>query len=494
MRRPLQSVRARILLLYVFVLLLTLSFFGVTTYVYFERSLWHKIDSLIELRAKGVETSIRTYLKTEEYKSGGWEGFVRLFRQKSDGFAPIAEFLTGPEAASATAEELKMGVDIFDPTGKPIASTDRDLTKFMIPAGTLKVAREGQARYYPLRLRMLSGKPLMMRAMVWPLLEGSRVEYLIQVRVPLSPVRAELSGLSRILLTSVAVTLLVASWASLIFVLLTLRPVDRIVRAIRGVRADNLSVRVQVPRTNDEIQRLAETFNDLLARLEKSFTAQKQIVQDISHELKTPLTVLRGQIEIALKHDRTVREYRDVFEANLVEIERIRRIIHGLLMLAKLDSDRVGLQLGRVDLREIAASTLEDVKMLAGARRIDFHLECPGALSVRGDAVYLKRLLSNLIENAFKYTPEGGRIDLEVAARPDGAQIRVRDTGVGIDPADLPHVFERFYRARNRKNRDDSFGLGLSIVRSIVELHRGRIQVESRQGTGTEFIVTLPFD
>ncbi len=306
------------------------------------------------------------------------------------------------------------------------------------------------------------------------------------------PLLQELAVVRRILFMLVGVTLLIVGGASMIFVHAALRPLDRIARIIRRIRPDDLSVRVPVPHTRDEVAWLAETFNDLVERLERSFNAQRQIVQDISHELKTPLTVARGEFELALKKNRTEAEYRRVLHSGLHEIERIRGIVHSLLTLARLDSDKVSLEMKPVDLQEVIRSVSEDLQAFAASKGIRMSLPSTGPVIVSGDPAHLKRLLANLLENAVKYTPASGRVDLGLARSGRTVTIDIKDTGIGIAEEDLPHIFDRFYRSRQRRVQDDGFGLGLSIARSIVDLHEGRIEARSSPGEGAHFHVELP--
>lgn len=486
-----QSVRFRIFLLYIGILFCTLLFFSVLMYAIFDKALHRKMDSLLDLKTQGVETSIRTYLKTERFKTTGWESFFQMFRQREDHFITIAQFLTDREE-KPTAGDFGMTVDIFDSSGKLIASTNKSASAVIIPPPVFKNVFHGLTRYYNFKdsshfLRVWTG-----RAIVKPVIEGRQVQYVIQVKASLRPVEKELAGIRKILMILISLTLIIASWASMFVVHMTLRPVDRIVRIIRGVKPDNLNVRVSIPDTNDEITRLSDTFNDLLARLEKSFNAQRQIVQDISHELKTPLTVLRGEMEVALKKEREAEEYRRVLHSGLKEIENIRNIINSLLTLARLDSDKVSLEMKPVDLKVLASSVIENIRVLATSKKIAVEFSPGDPLVINGDAMHLKRLLANLLENAVKYTPASGRVNLEITRNGKKVYLNVKDTGVGITKEELPRIFDRFYSGRRNSGTGDGFGLGLSIVKSIVDVHRGCIDVQSTFGKGTNFHVELP--
>jgi heavy metal sensor kinase len=272
---------------------------------------------------------------------------------------------------------------------------------------------------------------------------------------------------------------------------MTLRPVDKMVRKIRNIRSDNLSVRMPVVDTNDEIRMLGRTFNDMLDRLEKSFEAQRQIVQDLSHELKTPITILRGQLEVALKRPRTPEEYENVLKAGLGEIETIRRIIDDLLMLARLDSRAMTLEMKPVRLDVVIDYLLEDVRALADSKEIQVASDKSGAITIQANEIHLRRLFMNLLDNAVKYTDKGGRVEVRVFEESGNGVVVIQDNGTGIPAEHLPNIFDRFYRA-NKGGRADGYGLGLGIVKSIVDAHKGRIEVQSAPGQGTTFRVILP--
>jgi heavy metal sensor kinase len=263
------------------------------------------------------------------------------------------------------------------------------------------------------------------------------------------------------------------------------------VRKIRNIRSDNLSVRMPVVDTNDEIRMLGRTFNDMLDRLEKSFEAQRQIVQDLSHELKTPITILRGQLEVALKRPRTPEEYENVLKAGLGEIETIRRIIDDLLMLARLDSRAMTLEMKPVRLDVVIDYLLEDVRALADSKEIQVASDKSGAITIQANEIHLRRLFMNLLDNAVKYTDKGGRVEVRVFEESGNGVVVIQDNGTGIPAEHLPNIFDRFYRA-NKGGRADGYGLGLGIVKSIVDAHKGRIEVQSAPGQGTTFRVILP--
>jgi len=272
---------------------------------------------------------------------------------------------------------------------------------------------------------------------------------------------------------------------------IALRPVDAMIKTIHQITAENLKLRITIPDTKDEIKHLADTFNDMLERLDKTFTSQQQFLQDISHELKTPLTIIRGEIEVILKKKRSPEEYERVLKSALEEINRVSRIFENLLVLARFDSKKISLELKSLDVNNVIKDILEDTEQIARQKNIKITFFPVSPAVFRADEYSIRRLVLNLLDNALKYTPAGGDIHISTSRGNNLVVITVSDTGPGISPEALPQIFDRFYRA-DASRRSDGFGLGLSIVKSIVQAHNGTIDVKSSPGRGTTFLVSFP--
>ncbi|HTR03061.1 MAG TPA: HAMP domain-containing sensor histidine kinase [Thermoanaerobaculia bacterium] len=243
-----------------------------------------------------------------------------------------------------------------------------------------------------------------------------------------------------------------------------------------------------------DAREVAEHINRRLDALAASEKEQQQFIADVSHELRTPLTVLRGSLEVALEEERPAEEYRESIGNALLEVRHLTRISQNLLFLTRGESGRVTLSFANLDLGRFAADTVRDLAPAAADRQM--HLEAAGPAKpvyVFADAGRLQQVLHNLIENALQYGEPGGRIHVRVASAPGEATLAVSDTGIGIPEDDLPYIFERFFRSkRSRRANPGGSGLGLSIVRWIVEAHKGRITAESTPGKGSTFTVRLP--
>lgn len=274
-----------------------------------------------------------------------------------------------------------------------------------------------------------------------------------------------------------------------------LRPIDRMVGLARRIGASNLRQRLPDPGSRDEVGRLAATLNEMLDRIERAFEHQRRFTADASHELRSPLSRLRSEVEVTLRRPRAAPEYEAVLRSALEEVERLSRLSEELLALARLDAGE-GAEPSQVPV-PLAPLVEEELKRLeaeAGERRLAVVLEGHPGLAVQGTPEALLRLVvANLLHNAVKFSPPGGRVTVTVA--PEGAQgiLAVSDTGPGIPPEDLPRVFDRFYRASASRSPDvPGVGLGLAIARAIVEAHGGRIAVQSTPGGGATFTVRLP--
>ncbi len=272
-----------------------------------------------------------------------------------------------------------------------------------------------------------------------------------------------------------------------------LRPLNDLVLASEAITSSNLNLRIPPRGAGDELDMLIDTFNRMIERLENSFQQMRQFTTDVSHELRTPITVVRGQLEVALMTAKTEEQLRDAILAALEETERLSAFVKAMLQLSQAESGQLLLRIEQQDLCLAAQEILDQFKIPAEEARLRLVAELPAQCMAGVDRLQFGRLLSNLLANSVKYTPPGGEVRLSV--KPDGnrVDIVVEDTGRGIPPEYLPHIFERFYRAPSTDSSDmRGRGLGLSFVEWIVKAHHGKIDVRSSVGHGSRFVVTLP--
>jgi heavy metal sensor kinase len=325
----------------------------------------------------------------------------------------------------------------------------------------------------------------------------------ISIGYPVDEIDSTLAELFSILTHTIPFVLIAALVAGWLLARYFVKPLADLTQTAREITAHNLSQRLPVRRVNDEITRLTETLNAMIARLEDSFRQIRQFTGDASHELRTPLAVLMGELEIALRQPHTAEEYQDVIASALEEVNRLSQVVHNLLELSRVDSGQVDIVREPVNLSLMLEDLYEDAIILAEDRNIRVeYLADDEPVIVLGDKVRLHEALLNVVENAIKYNHDGGRITLTLereytedssAEQPSRALVTVNDTGIGIPADDMPYIFDRFYRVdKSRSNSAGGHGLGLAIVKWIVEAHQGSIHVQSHVGKGTTFFLRFP--
>lgn len=359
-------------------------------------------------------------------------------------------------------------------------------------------------------VRELSAPPMTRRVGRLDLGQGRAVRFVVEpvtragadiggllVATPADGVGAEPQLVLRAMLVTAPVIIIAALLLGYWLAGRATRPLQGIMDEVEAISdGRSLHRRVAVPMSQDELARLAVTLNQMLARLEQSFGSLRRFTADASHELKTPLMVLRAGVERALTHPRTPDEVLPLLDETLEEINQMSEMVDSLLTLARADEGRAPLAVERTDLRALVEEAAETAGMLGEEAGVTVEVRSPAeAVPVDVDRHRIRELLLNLITNAIKYTPGGGTVTLALEAQERSAVLTVRDTGIGIAPGDLPHIFDRFWRAdpaRSRTGDRPGTGLGLAITKWIAEAHGGGITVQSRPGRGTTFLVTLP--
>jgi heavy metal sensor kinase len=378
-------------------------------------------------------------------------------------------------------------VEVTDSSGNPLAaSANFSQNGLPIPAAGLTEARQLTFSFVS-----LNG----LRVAVVPLTRNRELGF-AAVAEPLSVIDEGLHRLRRDFLAGVPLVLLLASVGGYFLARKSLSPIASMNQQTQLITAQRLSLRLDVSNPRDELGALATTINELLTRLETSFKEQQRFIADASHELRTPLAVLRGETEVALSKPRTVDEYQESLSLIKDEAERLSRIVEDLFILARQPIDApAALTKESLSLSEVVRDCTRAAQVLAVRKGVRLKTDQNDSQTIvlNGDDELLKRMMLNLLDNAVKYTPEGGEISVELARRNGHARIVVRDTGIGIAEPEQLHVFDRFYRVDNARSRAlGGAGLGLSIVRWIVEAHGGNIGLESAPGKGSKFIVELP--
>jgi heavy metal sensor kinase len=274
-----------------------------------------------------------------------------------------------------------------------------------------------------------------------------------------------------------------------------LAPIEEVAQTAQRISGKNLRIRIPSRGTNDELDRLVDAFNRMIERLDAAFQQTKQFSTDVSHELRTPLTAIRGQLEVALLAAKTTEQYQDAILNALEDVERLSQTIRALLQLSQAESGQVILQKKPIDLPPMMENLLEQFGIPAESGKVRLTTSLPAHCVAEVDRIQIERLISNLVSNAIKYTPEGGLVNVALHDRGREVELVVEDTGVGVPAESLPHIFDRFYRvpgALGEKSPERGLGLGLSFVAWIVKEHRGSIDVDSKPGDGTKFTIRLP--
>lgn len=331
-----------------------------------------------------------------------------------------------------------------------------------------------------------------LRVLSVPVQQGEHIIAVLQVASSLGVVDAARKNLTDVLLIIWVVAVLFSGIVVWFTLGQTLKPLEAITETVEQInRADDLSRRIPyLGSENDEIGNLVSSFNQTLERLEALFTSQQRLLADVSHELRTPLTVIKGNADL-------MRRMKSLDEESLTSIDqeagRLTRLVGGLLLLAQAESGKLALNMKRVELDLLVTEVFQEMSILAGSK-VHVRLNEIDQAYVNGDRDRLKQVFINLVANAIQYTPQGGDVFLSLQKIGEQARVICRDTGPGIPTEDLPHIFERFYRAEKSRTRRETtgFGLGLSIANWIVERHGGRIEVNSQEGKGTTFAIWLP--
>jgi two-component system OmpR family sensor kinase len=456
------SIRAKLTLWYFSLAALVLVAFAVVIYLYFSRGLLNTIDASLRNHAERFAQAVGHPSALDEPSQPG-------------------VLILAPQFVSVLNRDGKVTDQIPDSDGHEVP--------------VIKPALERAATEWNPQFDEVSLSPTEhVRIITWPARDEDGELFFVVVGQSLRDVQRAQKQLILLLAIANPLALLLASLGGLWLASRALSPVDRLTRAAERIGRGNLSERVEEHRSQDEIGRLARTFNQMISRLEQAFERERRFTADASHELKTPLAVLRGDIEVTLRRERTPDEYRRVLRSSLEEIARLTKLTEDLLTLARSDAGESVLDLEQVQLGQLASEARAYIAPLADSAGVALSYDAPPSpVVVEGDQKRLKQLLVNLLDNAIKYTPAGGSARLALAVEDANAVIEVTDTGRGIPSAALPHIFERFYRQTDpRDSRVTGFGLGLAISKWIVDAHGGSIEADSQEGRGSTFTVRLP--
>jgi heavy metal sensor kinase len=454
-------IRVRLTLWLVLLLGVLLAAFGTSVYLLMRQSLFDNLNESIEGRAAVLARAIQ------------YEGDRPLLAD----LAPTID----PDRGERFTR-------VFDTAGAVTFDNSQDMGGVPVDQGALRRALAGEPS---IRTTPVSGQSVRIRAV--PIRRGDRIIGVLEVGQAEDDVTEALDRLLIFMLAAFPITLMVAGGGGVYFARRALGPVDEITRLARKVSVDDLSQRLDLSLPDDELGKLARTFDEMIARLDAAFRRQRQFTADASHELRTPLTIIKGQIEVSLQRDREPAAYREVLQVTNESVDRLIRLVGSLLTLAQADAGDIPLEREEVDVGAIARSAMEQVQPRAEEIGVELRHACGPEAVVRADQDLVLQLILNLLDNALKHTAADGAVAVTWRGRPGAVELVVEDTGEGIADEHLPYLFDRFYRVDRARSRDvGGAGLGLAICRWIAEAHGGSIAVSSVVGEGSRFTVTLP--
>lgn len=458
--------RVRLTLWYGSALALVLIVFSVILYAMTARNLRDAVDESLE------DTATIAVRSLEE------RGFLPLLNERE----LLSQF---PELA-----RIDKFFQIFSPSGT-ITISSPNIKHHDVPLSrtALETAFSGQSIFesakYP------NEPPV--RVISVPIMYRGNLLYIVQVGTSMESVGETLHRFLILLLVAIPIALAVSLAGGWFLAGRALRPVDEITLAAQRIAAGDLSQRLGMPTAQDEIGRLAATFNNMIGRLDASFRQIRQFTSDASHELRTPLTVMKGETDLVLRRPRPMEDYKSVLESNLEEIDRMTRIVDELLFLSRADMGEVKMEALPVALEALVVDVHRQARLLGQDRNIDVTLGAVMPVVVQGDDLRLRELLLNLVENAMKYSHPGGKVEISLVRERKEARLSIADHGIGIAPVDHKKIFGRFFRTDvARAHTKKGTGLGLAICAWIADIHNGRVEVHSDLGQGSTFTVVLP--
>lgn len=461
-----RSLRFRMTAWYAGLLLGGLIVFGVSVYLGLERYLDWTLRTTLASECRTIGTELLSqlpgknadWLVTEINEAYAPEVNSRFFRVSREGTGVI--YISGAPKDGA-----------FDPSQIPLVSEEKN---------------DGARQ-----IRLGNRDPLLINAMSFTTADGSH--FVVESGIPYQQIQLVLHGLMLTLGIYTPFVVFLAVGGGYWLMRRSLRPVDDITERAEGITSSNLSERLPVIRTGDELERLSTALNRMIGRLDDAFQHINRFSADASHELRTPLTILQLELEGMVQTHALSASLEDQIGSALEETHRMSRIVESLLTISRLDAGEANLDRARLDLGDLTNSTAHEMNVLAQEKALSLRSSAVGTVYIEGDRTRLQQVVANLIDNAIKYTQEGGTVEVKVQREAGKAILEVSDNGVGIPTTAIPHVFERFYRVDKARSRaSGGAGLGLSIVKAICTAHGGEISVRSEEGRGSRFRVELP--
>jgi two-component system heavy metal sensor histidine kinase CusS len=488
------TLRFKISVVYVAVIGFILILFQGVLYINFAHAASKAFDLQLQMKADQIGGAVNAFRDILD----GQKQPLALASQKALNLNieyPQYTFMSESAEKFWLADAKKLGLDkdyliIMDRQGSVITKSKNVTDKFLSNFHKIGKLNFDKNMFYKINL----GKDIL-RIVVMPYFYTYKQGYIISVGVPYSPFEQMIWKHFLYMFFFTLVFLVVASLIVRLFVVRVLLSVMEISKAARNISQDNLHARIKLTHADEEIKHLTGSLNEMIARLEKSFTHVKEFSLEMAHEVKTPLAIISGESQMGMEKDRSTEEYKEILTVVLKEAKRTQKFVSDLLLLTKLDYRLIKLRFEPIDLNEFLGEICAKMRSIAASKRILIQQDMPqGSMLLKGDKIHLRRVFFNLIDNALKFTPPGGCVTVSSKCQEGKAIILVSDNGYGIDQEKISKIFNKFYTAtkNDHTQTESGCGLGLSIVHSIITCHEGSISVHSEVGQGTTFRMVLP--
>ena len=484
-----KSARFNIMIWYLLILAVTLSVFSLLIYGNFKRSIYDDLDDFLTSRAQDVIDSVTTYIKVNEtLMTNRPPDPLRLLNNVSF----VSDAQDWVEFKGKEPELIGIAVQILDHNGKMIIASKQTPKLVALAQEDMDSILSGQESFDIVNGETVGGKKESFRLYSFPVKFNGKTVCVVQAMSQINLLMLALHNLSFVLCILLPFTVLLAGIPGIFLVKLALSPIDKMINTLKTITAGNLKMRIHMPNTKDEIKRLADTFNNILDRLDRSLACQNSFVEEIVMELREPLSSFKKDMDEIMVKDVMDDKSRKILADGSKKLENISQTLEALVILTDIEEGRVPLEIRKRDVTEIAGDAAKNFAVKASAKDIEFVFYRDPGIIIDCDQVQIKELFQIILDNAVKYTNKNGKIVVTVKKQNGDVKISVSDTGVGMPEDEIPYIFDRFYQISCGKRKKSGFGIGLSVAKIIVEEHKGKIEVISQWGRGSTFTISLP--
>lgn len=481
-----KSVRFRMTLWYSVSLFIILSLFSFYLYSKLKTSLYDSVDDMLFLKAESVRDSILNFI--EEYPlSSSCSNFFNCDKR----FADFVAHIINSDIKDPNLNLISLS--ILDKDGNYVLRSVNSPEIDFVLKDSLHDLLKGVSVYDGLSVKQKEDE-IIYRIYSTPVKIYDKT-YIIQTIRMMSTVNLALKTTLRNIIIAIPLTILFTAFLGMVMVKITLNPIDNITRTAKQITDENLHLRIPLPRNKDEIWNVANFLNDMLDRIEKYFLNQKTFIQDLAHQLKTPITVIKGEIDVSLKKERTANEYKEIIKSVYEEINRMNDLIENLILLARFSNlENKYSSVKKADLLNVVKKSMDFVKKYAELKGVKLNLKVDNIskdFSIKANEFGLIKAISNIMENAVKYSDKDKNVFVRLYKEDSFFCIEIKDEGIGISKEDIGRIFDRFYRGVNSSS-NEGFGLGLSIAKAAVESIGGKITIESQLNKGSVFKIMIP--